>query len=979
MRSVAAVVALAACLHAGLWAFLQTTGAAPNIDKPLASVSYAPFEGIRKPEDVPTPAQIRADLKAIAPYTNAIRTYRSTRGMEQVPAIAAEFGLRVTLGIGLDNNLTRDGDYDLVPDPDNPDRRITRNEAEIRTAIKLARTHRNIDAIVVGNETTLRHSLVEAAEAEIAQAAFETPLSHENPTTHRKMTYRSFSSALADIKQEWDDDFAKTAAKMAARLGHDVNLKDVIRDVADDYNIDELVKLIHRVKREVNVPVTTGETYNYWQSEKLATAVDFIGAHILPYWDHRTASEAVGFTLDTFDKLRQQHRGKRIVIAEFGWPSGGYNYGRAEPGRLEQATVLRQFVARADALGIDYNVIEAFDQPWKTLEGSVGRYWGMFDASRQPKFAWTGPIDHADYWKIAAIGIAIGFLISLPILGRAATFREAVLLAAASHVVGAWAAIVFEYWNAHYFVLGAGIALWVGMLLLIPLVIIAFARVKEIAAVLFGRAPARLLAAAGAAHEKAPKVSIHIPAYMEPPDMVRQTLDAVARLDYPNFECVVVINNTPDPAYWRPVEEHCLALGARFKFINAEKLAGYKAGALRLALTHTAPDAEIIGIIDADYAVHPDWLKDVVPAFADPKVGLIQAPQDHRDESTPLHWAMNGEYAGFFDIGMVQRNEENAIIVHGTMCLIRRSALDAAGGWSSDTICEDTDLGLTIIEQGWTTLYTRRRYGHGLLPDTFEAFKKQRHRWAYGGLQIIRKHWRRFLPGVSLLTRDQKREFAVGWLNWLGAESVGVLVAIFNLVWVPVVAFMGVAIPDKVLTLPIMAAFVVSLAHFVTLYRRRVEISPAKMAAAMVAAMSMQWTVARAVAMGLVTEHLPFVRTAKGGSSGGSARKKRLAFPAFYEAVMGGLLIVGAGIVFATNYEGVREVYLFGDVLVVQSLPFLAAAALALVEETRLNSFAFWKDAQVRLVAPVTALLPRRAVVAVPPPAPAAENQVESA
>jgi Glycosyl transferase family group 2 len=341
---------------------------------------------------------------------------------------------------------------------------------------------------------------------------------------------------------------------------------------------------------------------------------------------------------------------------------------------------------------------------------------------------------------------------------------------------------------------------------------------------------------------------------------------------------------------------------------------------------------------------------------------------------------MNGEYAGFFDIGMVQRNEENAIIVHGTMCLIRRGALDAAGGWSSDTICEDTDLGLTIIEQGWTTLYTRRRYGHGLLPDTFEAFKKQRHRWAYGGLQIIRKHWRRFLPGMTLLTRDQKREFAIGWLNWLGAESVGVLVAIFNLVWVPVVAFMGVAIPDKVLTLPIMAAFAVSVVHFVALYRRRVEISPAKMAAAMVTAMSMQWTVARAVGMGLVTEHLPFVRTAKGGSTGGSARKKRVVFPAFYEAVMGGLLVVGAAIVFATNHESVREVYLFGNVLIIQSLPFLAAAALALVEETRLNSFVFWKDAQVRLLAPVAALLPRRpAVVAVPPPAPTVENRVESA
>jgi hypothetical protein len=148
------------------------------------------------------------------------------------------------------------------------------------------------------------------------------------------------------------------------------------------------------------------------------------------------------------------------------------------------------------------------------------------------------------------------------------------------------------------------------------------------------------------------------------------------------------------------------------------------------------------------------------------------------------------------------------------------------------------------------------------------------------------------------------------------------------------------------------------------------------MAAAMVAAMSMQWTVARAVAMGLVTEHLPFVRTAKGGS----ARKKRVAFPAFYEAVLGGLLIVGAAIVFARNDESVREIYLFGDVLLVQSLPFLAAAALALVEETRLNSFAFWSEAQARLLAPVAVLLQRRAVVTIPPPAaPQVENRVESA
>ena len=94
------------------------------------------------------------------------------------------------------------------------------------------------------------------------------------------------------------------------------------------------------------------------------------------------------------------------------------------------------------------------------------------------------------------------------------------------------------------------------------------------------------------------------------------------------------------------------------------------------------------------------------------------------------------------------------------------------------------------------------------------AYKSQRHRWAYGGFQIIKKHWRRFLPGASRLTREQKREFALGWLNWLGAESVGVLVALLNLIWVPFVAFLGIAIPDKMLTIPILAAFVVSLAAF---------------------------------------------------------------------------------------------------------------------------------------------------------------------
>jgi len=336
---------------------------------------------------------------------------------------------------------------------------------------------------------------------------------------------------------------------------------------------------------------------------------------------------------------------------------------------------------------------------------------------------------------------------------------------------------------------------------------------------------------------------------------------------------------------------------------------------------------------------------------------------------------MNGEYAGFFDIGMVQRNEANAIIVHGTMCLIRRAALLSAGGWSSDTIVEDSDLGLSVLEQGWQIHYTNRRYGHGLLPDTFDAYKKQRHRWAYGGLQILRKHWRFLMPGVGGLAREQKREFALGWLNWLGAESIGVAVAILNLIWVPVVAFAGIAIPDKILTVPILAAFAVACLHFLALYRLRVAIPLGQMFGAVVAAMSVQWTVARAVGCGLWREGLPFMRTAKGGAS-----SKSPDFPAFWEAVMAALLLIGAVLVLATNYKEIRELNVFALVLMVQSLPFMAAVTIAALEGSRFNSFAYWHSIETKVAAalPGSATVAEAVAKAPAVPLPTADKQPET-
>ncbi|HEX8826822.1 MAG TPA: glycosyl transferase family 2, partial [Xanthobacteraceae bacterium] len=284
MRTVAAVLALVACVHAGIWALLRPVGTAPDVTGQLASVSSSPFADSSHPDTGarPTPEQIRADLQAIAPYTRAIRTYSATGGAELVPPIAAEFGLKVTVGAWIDKDVEKD-----IKDIDKDfggwvEKGQDRNAREIRSALDLARHYSNVDAIVVGNETTLRA----------------------------------------------------------------------------DMSVPDLTKLIQRVKRSSPVPVTTGEIWTVWiDHPELASAVDFIAAHILPYWEGFDASRAVDHTIEFYDKLRQMHLGKRIVIAEFGWPSAGYNYHDAVPGRLAQAMVLRDFVTRAQAYGIDYNIV----------------------------------------------------------------------------------------------------------------------------------------------------------------------------------------------------------------------------------------------------------------------------------------------------------------------------------------------------------------------------------------------------------------------------------------------------------------------------------------------------------------------------------------------------------------------------------------------------------------------------------------------
>lgn len=177
---------------------------------------------------------------------------------------------------------------------------------------------------------------------------------------------------------------------------------------------ERLADLVHRVKAASDLPVTYADVWGFWQKAPpvLVDAVDFMTIHLLPYWedDPRPADEAIAHLDNVLDTMAAQFPGKTLMVGETGWPSAGRAREDAVPSLVEQARYLRLFMRDVAARGIDYNIIEAFDQPWKRhQEGAVGGYWGVFDTDREAKFDWFGPVsNHPDWPRLAVLSIGIG-------------------------------------------------------------------------------------------------------------------------------------------------------------------------------------------------------------------------------------------------------------------------------------------------------------------------------------------------------------------------------------------------------------------------------------------------------------------------------------------------------------------------------------------------------------------------------------------
>ncbi|PXV54689.1 Exo-beta-1,3-glucanase, GH17 family [Dyella jiangningensis] len=766
----------------------------------------------------------------------------------------------------------------------------------------------------------------------------------ENPQVYRLAENEGLqvmAGAWIDRRLDNNEKEIETLIAQARRYPNSINRVIVGNEVLfrNDIPPEQLMAYADRVRAAIHQPVSIAEPWHIWAKyPELVDHVDFITVHLFPYWNGIAAVgtgkdgdrfPAIQDALNSYKELRRLYPNKPIVIGEIGWPSNGDRFKYADPSVSNEAIFLRTWFNVAKRENIDYYVMEAFDQPWKeALSGRTEAYWGMFNADRQPKFPFTGPVTEDTAWPWKAL--AASLLALLPMVWFASRYSRFKLMGRFFFCALIQLACGLIVWSATLpFNFYLSWIDWTMLVLLFPaqIAILAILLINgfEFTEVLWRRNWVRH---AGMLTpdpvEKQPFVSIHLACYNEPPEMVIITLDSLAALDYENYEVLVIDNNTKDPAIWKPVQEYCEKLGPKFRFFHLEPWPGFKAGALNFGLKETDPRADVVAVIDADYVVRKDWLASLTGYFHDPKVAVVQCPQAHRDfEHNRFRRMTAWEYDGFFRIGMHHRNERNAIIQHGTMTMVRRSALEGTGGWSEWTICEDAELGLRLMHAGYELVYVDELMGVGLTPADFKAYKSQRYRWAFGAMQILKGRWN-WMTQKGPLSAGQRFHFLTGWFSWF-ADALHLIFTMMAIFWTAgMVAFPTVfSLPMQLFLIPVIGFFFAKAIFGIVLYRARVPCGWYDTLMASLASMGLSHAIARGILHGLTREKTSFVVTAKSRRLGGS---NFAAFaPVREELLMAVALvccIVGMGLRFGTHYvEGTLWMFILGA----QSIPYVSA------------------------------------------------------
>lgn len=265
----------------------------------------------------------------------------------------------------------------------------------------------------------------------------------------------------------------------------------------------------------------------------------------------------------------------------------------------------------------------------------------------------------------------------------------------------------------------------------------------------------------GAASADWPAVTVQIPLYNEP-HLAARVIDACARLDYPADRLhIQVLDDSTDStsqrvaqrvAYWRE-------RGCTISHVQRAHRTGYKAGALAHGLTRT--EAPFVAVFDADFVPPPHFLKALLPRFRTPDTGLVQARWTHLNPDTAWHTRSQAvglnahfvlEQAGRYAAGCFMH-------FNGTAGIWRRACIDAAGGWSADTLTEDLDLSYRAQLAGWRLRYAGDVAVPAELPRTVAAWRTQQFRWTKGAIETARKLMRPLWTSGQALHRKVAGSF----------------------------------------------------------------------------------------------------------------------------------------------------------------------------------------------------------------------------
>ena len=238
-----------------------------------------------------------------------------------------------------------------------------------------------------------------------------------------------------------------------------------------------------------------------------------------------------------------------------------------------------------------------------------------------------------------------------------------------------------------------------------------------------------------------PLVTVQLPVYNER-YVVERLIRAACALDYPadRLEIQVLDDSTDDTSRLAAaVVETMRRRGPDVVHLRRGSREGFKAGALAHGLARAR--GELIAVLDADFVPSPPFLLDLVHHFSDPRVGMVQARWGHLNREYSVLTRIQSIFLdGHFVIEHAARHRAGRFFnFNGTAGIWRRTCIDSAGGWQSDTLTEDLDLSYRAQLLGWEFVFLPDVVAPAELPADNDAFKTQQHRWTLGSIQTGRK------------------------------------------------------------------------------------------------------------------------------------------------------------------------------------------------------------------------------------------------